>query len=338
MNRAQAEGILEALDEFLESPGVKAHTLKVRKADDFWRRLHLIADKAEPRLRMEILRSIAETASGINMEHLERALSHGDFDLAARQIPWKELGEKSLRAAYRTILEDVYVQAGNLTANDLGQKLDAAISFDRTNPRAARWADEVAGTRVREVSENTVDGIRASIRRGFDEGLHPRETARLMRGPKGEDGLYRQSLIGLTEHQAEAVWNYREALRNNDIERDQDTEERMVERYRDKLVLNRAETIARTETIRASTEGQQELWRQAQANGQLRGDEQREWIATPDQRLCPSCEALDGMRVGLDEEFEDPEGEFDDVLVPPLHVSCRCAMGIVLPDDQEQED
>jgi hypothetical protein len=51
----------------------------------------------------------------------------------------------------------------------------------------------------------------------------------------------------------------------------------------------RAELIARTETMRASNEGQQEAWDQAVEEGLLTGNEQQEWIVTPDDRLCPSA-------------------------------------------------
>ena len=60
------------------------------------------------------------------------------------------------------------------------------------------------------------------------------------------------------------------------------------------------------------------------------------WIENRKNMLGKMVNDIDN--IDLDEEFEDPEGEFDNVLVPPLHVSCRCAMGIVLPEDQGQEE
>lgn len=90
----------------------------------------------------------------------------------------------------------------------------------------------------------------------------------------------------------------------------------------------RAESIARTETMRASNAGQQEAWSQATKAGLLIGDEQQEWVVTPDDRLCPVCEDLDGQTVGLDESFETKDG--DRVDGPPAHPNCRCALGLVL--------
>lgn len=89
----------------------------------------------------------------------------------------------------------------------------------------------------------------------------------------------------------------------------------------------RAETIARTETMRASNAGQQLAWDQAAMQGLLSGNEQKEWIVTPDDRLCPICEPMDGVTVDLDESFDVDGEEIDE---PPAHPNCRCTTGLVL--------
>lgn len=88
---------------------------------------------------------------------------------------------------------------------------------------------------------------------------------------------------------------------------------------------DRADTIARTETMRASNQGQLEAWNQAKQAGLLLGNEQIEWITTPDDRLCPICEPLDGQKIAFGEQF-DVEG--DKVYSPPAHPRCRCATGL----------
>lgn len=91
----------------------------------------------------------------------------------------------------------------------------------------------------------------------------------------------------------------------------------------------RAEMIARTETMDAANEGQQAAWDQAIDDGLLTGNEKQEWIVTPDDRLCPICEDVDGQTVGLDENFEVDGDEIDG---PPAHPNCRCTIGLVLGD------
>jgi SPP1 gp7 family putative phage head morphogenesis protein len=88
---------------------------------------------------------------------------------------------------------------------------------------------------------------------------------------------------------------------------------------------DRAETIARTEVMQAANDGQLEAWDQAQEDGLLTGQEQKEWIVTPDDRLCPVCEPMDGVTVGIDEDF-DVDG--DEMEGPPAHPNCRCTIGL----------
>ena len=94
------------------------------------------------------------------------------------------------------------------------------------------------------------------------------------------------------------------------------------------MIRRRARSIARTEVLRASNMGQQLLWEAAVDAGEWRAqDVRRVFIVTPDDRLCPICAPLDGMMVGLADEFVSPTNGAS-ALVPPLHPQCRCAVGI----------
>jgi SPP1 gp7 family putative phage head morphogenesis protein len=93
---------------------------------------------------------------------------------------------------------------------------------------------------------------------------------------------------------------------------------------------DRAEMIARTETMTAANEGQREGWDQAVEEGLLTGDEKREWIATGDEGVCDECDALDGEVTDLDGQYPGDGGDG-----PPLHPNCRCTEGIVELRDAE---
>lgn len=76
----------------------------------------------------------------------------------------------------------------------------------------------------------------------------------------------------------------------------------------------RAERIARTETIRAQEEGNQEVYKEA-------GFERKVWFANPG--ACEECEALNDVDVGIDESYgQDVFGE--EMMAPPAHPFCRC--------------
>jgi hypothetical protein len=89
----------------------------------------------------------------------------------------------------------------------------------------------------------------------------------------------------------------------------------------------RADVIARTETMRASNEGQRQAWDQAVDEGLLTGHEQQVWIITPDDRLCPDCEPFGDVVADLNGTFR-AEGVDSDG--PPLHPRCRCTVGLTL--------
>ena len=83
----------------------------------------------------------------------------------------------------------------------------------------------------------------------------------------------------------------------------------------------RTELIARTETMRAASEGQRLGWDQATEAGLLNGDEKRVWIAT--DGCCDDCDELDGEEATLDGSYPGDGGDG-----PPLHPNCRCTEGL----------
>jgi hypothetical protein len=89
----------------------------------------------------------------------------------------------------------------------------------------------------------------------------------------------------------------------------------------------RADMIARTESMRASNEGQRQSWDQAVEKGLLSGDERREWIATNDSTVCDDCDALDGETADLDGEYPGDGGDG-----PPLHPN-SIAAGVMVEGD-----
>jgi SPP1 gp7 family putative phage head morphogenesis protein len=83
----------------------------------------------------------------------------------------------------------------------------------------------------------------------------------------------------------------------------------------------RAETIARTETAYADIQGNLDGYR---ASGVVQG---KQWIIAQDE-FCDECNELDGVVVGLDEQFPGDGGDG-----PPLHPNCRCDILPVLTEE-----
>ena len=84
----------------------------------------------------------------------------------------------------------------------------------------------------------------------------------------------------------------------------------------------RAMTIARTELAGAYNAGEFYSIKQAQKDG-LMGKVKKYVITAGDGRVCKGCREVEGQEVNQEEYFKTQWG---DVLFPPFHTSCRCAV------------
>lgn len=80
----------------------------------------------------------------------------------------------------------------------------------------------------------------------------------------------------------------------------------------------RSEMIAVTETTNAFAQGNLATWRES---GVVDG---KRWQTAVDDRVCPICQPLQGMEVGLDENGFTTEAGGIGLEAPPAHVRCRC--------------
>lgn len=184
---------------------------------------------------------------------------------------------------------------------------EVVLSFNQNSPEAIKWAREHSAQLIKGVSDNTRQAIQNAIALGFEEQLTIGATAKSIK-----------NVIGLTPRDAAFLMRSAE-----------DLDRKQIGRLANKLLRLRANNIARTETIAASNRGQQEFWRQAlDANLLAPENAFQEWIVTPDDRLCPICEPMEGQVRGLGAMFETGDGDL--VSSPPAHPSCRCAVGLSL--------
>lgn len=283
--------------------------------DPFYLAVHKIADRLTPQLRDAFLRGVLAMDGGIDQKILIAAVESGDMERAFAAIPFEAFAD-ALKTGGGDVLLQAIAEAGASAALMLQDTHGVTITFDLTNPRAQQFAATQTATMVTQISEGTKDAIRAIIERGFSEGLTPQQMAMEIR-----------QVVGLTDRQALAVANFRAGLMADGIEGD--VLANRVNKYAQAQLRYRGTMIARQETLSASNAGQRELWMQAADKGLLSADQEREWILTPDGRLCPNCERMDGSRVKLNEPWQTPAGP---VMIPQqIHPMCRCAQGLVTP-------
>lgn len=182
--------------------------------------------------------------------------------------------------------------------------------FTANHDAAVKVAQKTAAQMVAEITDETEKNVRNVIVSVLQDGVPPYDAARTIK-----------SLVGLTSAQGQAALKYRTQLINNGLTLVQVNKQ--VDKYADRLLSSRADSIARTEVMNALNKGQLESWQQAQSEGLLSDGATKEWIITDDEALCDECEPLDGEQVALDDDF--PGGD------PPLHPRCRCTIAIGSP-------
>lgn len=218
-------------------------------------------------------------------------------DITSELTDWEfieEQGQEILRPAALKIMQ---------SSGDKAYKLfQVQGAFDVLNPSAVEAADKVVGHLVRDVTQNTKEGIRSYIKTGIKEGKAMDKIARELR-----------PIVGLTERQVESVANYRRLLEDKEFPSKQINSK--VASYTNKTHRRRMQTIARTETARAQNVGY------AVGLEDL-GVEQLEFAVHPDEKTCEVCYSLDKKRYKV--------GEASAVI--PVHPNCRCAMLPVVAD------
>jgi len=299
----------------------------IMKVEPEWKLLHKVADRHVKKIEKIIMTAFRKMKAGINAKNLsyvslESINDHIDYSVFVEEC------EPLYEALAIVMIEGGQVAANHLkkrremklispvkkdiTGNNLSSgELLLMESFNMRNQKAIEWAEKNTGKLITGIDETTRNGIAQIIANAQRYGGHPYETA-----------LEIQEMIGLTDRQIIYIKNLEQQM----IESGKTKEyiASVVKAYTSKKTLERAKMIARTETIASSCQGQQLHWEDQLEKGFLDNfTMQKEWIVTPDDRLCPICAAMNKERTSID-GFFNFGGK-----TPPRHPRCRCAVGLV---------
>jgi hypothetical protein len=278
-------------------------------------RLVGLLDRSEGRIRRRYLRLVRESQQLATLEEIAALLEAGQVEAA--MALFDDLGP-SLASS----LEQVYATAGLSAAEVLRSQVDTLFDFNLANPRAVRSLQE---TRLRLVREFRFEQRLASqvlLEEAFAAGLAPIEQARILKRS-----------IGLTQHQARIIQNYRRQLERRSsgaltralrdkrfdstiaraIELDRPLTsaqiDRMVGRYQERWIQYRAQTIAKTETLAAAGAADLELWEQAVEEGVIaESDVFNTWRTSGRANRRDSHRAMEGQKRLLGIPFDSGDG------------------------------
>jgi len=273
-----------------------------------WRRVQLTAVRQQETMRRVMLRLFTPALPRLEEAIATQRISIVLQAVAADLVRPTEIALRDTRHTLYTCLVDAGKVTASMgltlrTAEKVKSRAHLAFAFDETSAEAIAWTQKHAAALITAISEDQREAVRKIITSAFTENRPPRVIARAI-----------HDVVGLTGPQTA---KYQSLLA---------TDLKAASKYAVKARKYRAMVIARTETLRASNEGQSQAWSQAKGEGLLTGLELREWIVTYDDRTCPICVPMEGQLRGLNEPFTLPDGT--QVMSPPAHPSCRCAQGI----------
>jgi hypothetical protein len=312
------------------------------------RQARALADRLEPAMRRAFLDSVAALKDA-PLRALEAAIDAGSVDGIVRILGLSDASFLPLQEAIRRS----YIEAGTLTLAGLNQPPGRrlTIQFGTRNLFAEQYLGTLSSRKVTEIVQDTREAIRVTLEAGQALGQGPRTTALDLVG-RVIDGRRQGGVVGLTSQQAGFVANMKAELadpalmanyftrKRRDARFDRIVQEalqsgkpvaasdigRITQRYHDRLLQLRGETIARTETMQALNTGTQDALRLVkQEEGLTDNQIRRIWRTAADERVRDSHAAINGESVGLEERFSigvnypaDPNGAPEEV------INCRC--------------
>lgn len=252
-------------------------------------------------------------------------------------------------------MTDAWLAAGRKVSSVLPKSaLLAQYSFDSRRVSALVADEGYRGRFINDVTEEQKKVIARIVNRGFVLGLTKAKVARQIR-----------ECIGLTTTQEEWVQNYRRQLETLDPDifertlRDKRSDRliqrlieeggeltpvqvnRMVERYRQRLIQYRAQTIARTESLRAVRMGEYDALNDAYESGAIDSRCRRFWVTCSDERVRRAHTQIPGMNPegrAMNEPFQTPLGLLRYPLDPNGSaanvINCRCHLEYRMPNSQ----
>lgn len=154
--------------------------------------------KLEQKLASGILQALQSQKDAISLDAIVAALQTGNVAkvLELLDLPSSLAG---FEAVATTVQNGVYT-AGAAAAAAVNLT-GATFVFNQLNPRLITWLQTYNLGLIRQINEQTKEGVRTFLLEGMRAGDNPKETARQIKG-----------VIGLTDRQAKAVANYRKQL------------------------------------------------------------------------------------------------------------------------------
>ena len=297
-----------------------------------------LAARFEPLVRDALDRAWQRARQIGTLDQLSEAIQTGG---AAGVLRYLDTLDDILMRDVGTVLQDAILASGRALVEILPAGMaSAAGGFNLVDPNVAAYVREYTFSLIREIADETREAVRLAVQSSIVAGRNPRNIAYDFR-----------AAVGLTRPQEQTVERFREALINRDVSYItslRTTDRRMAEladfgrlnqkniddavnRLRLRYTQVRSETIARTESLRAISIGQDHSIQQSGLSGEL----EKRWRARfGDGRTREEHEVIDEMNgwIPYDQPFVTPLGPMmfprDPAGTAENTINCRCRLAV----------
>lgn len=304
----------------------------VKSRDEYaaLRRLKSFLDKENPKLVRFLMRTWKDQEAAITYKELREAILHGAMTEETFKA-WQE----DYAVFFNRYLKDILTSAATAGGKDLAAAmLSGADVYTPMLTGIDNWITVHGAEWITRTSSEAQEAISTMIRYTANGNMTVDELAQIIR-----------PTIGLTEPQSFSnvlfYENTKKRLKKDIMEKYPDMKEAAAEkqaarraresaaRYAGRQHRYRAQMIARTELAYAYNKGADDAVHQAMDEG-LVPRMKAIWSTAADERTCPTCAALDGMEIDIDDTFSYQGAH---IQTPPAHPNCGCVLRYVEAKD-----
>jgi uncharacterized membrane protein len=294
--------------------------------------LMAIAESKEFYLANEWLIAIQQVKDLMTLDALTVAVMNNDVYAIQRAFS-PEAVQLRLKG-FKDAMTNHYATSGVQIAKNITV---SGVYFNQVNPRLVGIVNNWTNTLITNETQATIQGIGAELSKATLRGVNPLQSARAIRGS-----------IGLTPQQVKAIQNYEAKLRAGEsvtsyklrdkrltkkVLKEDDIIKR-VDRYRQKQLKYRAETIARTEALRMTNMANQHIYENAIEEGSIgANDYRRYWVPRRDSKTRDAHLTLPSMNKegrAINEPFISTLGRImyphDPTASAGNTINCRCVV------------